>query len=68
MTADEQRKLIIRHIALAALTEYLTRRADGTLGDMDIETLIMRYGQKHNVTADEAWAAVEESLIDTFHL
>lgn len=73
MTADEQRrveqrKLTIRRHALNALSEYLQRRADGTLGDVDIETLIMYYGRDDNVESYEAWDAIEESLIDAFKL
>ena len=68
MTPTEIRKLVVLRIALVAVAEYLRIRASGNLGDADIETLIMLYGQDDNVTAEEVWNSIEESLNDAFHL
>lgn len=68
MNEQELRKLLVIRQTLVVLEVYLQRRATGTHGAADIETMIMYYGRQDNITADEAWNAIEESLIDAFHL
>lgn len=68
MTEAQEHKLLVIRIALAAVEEYLLRQSIGIMDDVDIETLIVERGKADNVTADEAWNAIEESLIAAFHL
>ena len=65
---SEQRKFQVLRGALVALNDYLDRRANGTLGDIDIETMIIEYGRMVEITPEEAHNVIEENLIDAFHL
>jgi hypothetical protein len=68
VTETEERKFQVLRWALVALNDYLDRRANGTLGDMDIETMIIEYGRTVDITPEEAHDAIEESLIAAFRL
>jgi hypothetical protein len=68
MTETEERKLQVLRWALAALNNYLDWRANGTLENVDIETMIVEYGRMVAITPEEAHNAIEESLIAAFRL